>query len=84
MVYGNWRKLNGTAVLAAREKRRRQRVKDRPLAEMVAEYLAKGGTITVGEAKWAACSRLVMDSVERLYNGYVPPLDAEGWDKNGQ
>ena len=44
----DWRKLNGVPVLAAREGRRRKRVKDRPLSEMVSEYLAKGGKITKG------------------------------------
>lgn len=66
----NWRKLNGIPVLAAREGRRRKRVKDRPLAEMVAEYLAKGGQVTVGEPKWANGATRDWTGTQ-LLNGWV-------------
>jgi hypothetical protein len=60
-VTTDWRKLNGVPVLAAREGRRRQRVNDRPVADLVAEYLAKGGKITKCEPKWVTCRFDVID-----------------------
>ncbi len=77
MVHGNWRKLNGIAVLAAREKRRRRRVKDRPLADMVAEYLASGGKITVGETKWVDGAEMRPFTDVQWHDGWVAPRDVE-------
>jgi len=73
----DWRKLNGVPVLAAREGRRRKRVKDRPLAEMVAEYLALGKEIIKCPTKWANGSHARWE-IDCLFNGVVPPKGGRG------